>query len=116
MSVSEKYKSFLEIEARKAPFEKKRLDDGERFLISWWDRTDKVIVEKGSSDIMDSIYLGGDLSKTVIIDQKVAKILRERLHDLEEENLRLRRQLGRMKIIVFGLTTATLVAAFLALL
>ncbi|MCX8170638.1 MAG: hypothetical protein N3E47_01515 [Candidatus Bathyarchaeota archaeon] len=115
MNTSEKYRSFLEVEAKKAPLEKKRLDDG-RSLLTWWDKTDRVMVEKGSSDIMDLIYFGEDPSKTVVIDQKVAKMLRERLHGLEEENLRLHSQLRRMKIIVYGLIAATLIAAFSALL
>lgn len=115
MDVSEKYKSFLEIETKKAPFEKRRLEDGKGFLISWWDKTDMVMVKKGSSDITDLIYFGEDPSKTVVIDQRVAKMLKDRLHDLEEENLRLYRQIRRMKIVLCGLVVAALVAVFLAL-
>ncbi|MEM1606522.1 MAG: hypothetical protein QW341_04250 [Candidatus Bathyarchaeia archaeon] len=115
MNVSEKYKSFLEIEAKKAPFEKRRLENGKSFLISWWDKTDTVMVEKGSSDIMNLIYFGNDPSKTVVIDQRVARMIRDRLHDLEEENLRLYSQLRRMKIVLCGLTAAVLITVFLAL-
>lgn len=115
MSFSEKYKSFLEKEAKKAPIERKQLDSGGRFLISWWDKEDKILAERGFQDIINSVYFGENPSKTVIIDQKVARMLRERIHWLEEENMSLHRQIGRMKIIMLGLAAATIIMAILIL-
>jgi|GEM_PF-694485 len=113
MSFSEKYRKFLEKEAKKAPIERKHLDDGRRFLISWWDKEDRVLAEKGFQDIIGSVYFGENPSKTVIMDQKVARMLRERIHWLEEENMSLHRQIGRMKIVVFGLVIVVIALIFL---
>lgn len=100
---SEKYRKFLEIESKKAPLEKKQSDMRERFWFSWGESVDRAPVEKGSSDIIDSLYFGNDLSRTVVIDRKVAKILQERLRGLEEENMRLHKRVRLIRLIMYAL-------------
>ncbi|MEM2341078.1 MAG: hypothetical protein QXX94_01725 [Candidatus Bathyarchaeia archaeon] len=100
---SKKYRNFLEKEASKAPLEKKPSDLKERFWISWGESVDKATLEKGTSDIINSIYFGEDLSKTVVMDRKVARIIQERLKGLEEENIYLCKQIRIMKFIILGL-------------
>jgi hypothetical protein len=100
---SEKYRKFLEIESKKAPLEKKQSDMRERFWISWGESVDRAPIEKGTSDIIDSLYFGNDPSRTVVIDRKVAKILQERLRGLEEENMRLHKRVRLMRLIMYAL-------------
>lgn len=100
---SKKFRNFLEAESRRAPIEKKQSISGKNFWISWKEKVDRVTVERGTSDIIDSLYFGEDLSKTVVMDRKVARIIQERLRGLEEENIRLHKRIRIMKIVIYGL-------------
>jgi hypothetical protein len=60
-------------------------------------------VHRGSSDILDSLYLGKNMEETVTVERKVAGLLRDRLKGLEEENLRMRKRLTTFKIMMIGL-------------
>ncbi|MBS7649283.1 MAG: hypothetical protein QXK89_02185 [Candidatus Bathyarchaeia archaeon] len=108
---SEKYRRFLEVESKKAPIERKQSDVKGRLWVSWGESTDRVVIERGSSDIIDSIYFGEELSKTVVMDRKVARIIQERLKGLEEENLRLYKQARIMKIAICGLIVIIFIMA-----
>lgn len=112
---SKKYKNFLEKEASKAPLEKKLSDSKGRFWVSWSESSDRAVLDKGTSDILDSIYFGEDLSKTIVIDRKVARIIQERLKNLEEENIHLCKRIRIMKIIISGLVIIILIIAIIAL-
>jgi len=112
---SKKYKNFLEKEASKAPLEKKLSDSKGRFWVSWSESSDRADLDKGTSDILDSIYFGEDLSKTIVIDRKVARIIQERLKNLEEENIHLCKRIRIMKIIISGLVIIILIIAIIAL-
>jgi len=113
---SKKYRNFLEKEASKAPLEKKPSDLKGRFWVSWGESSDRAVLDRGTSDIIDSIYFGEDLSKTVVMDRKVARIIQERLKDLEEENIHLCKQVRIMKIIIPGLVIIILVMVVIMLL
>ena len=111
---SERYKKFLEIESRKAPIKRKKSEVRERFWIYWEERTDgSELRKKGESDIIDSLYFGKDPQKTVVIDGKVARIIQDRLKGLEEENIRLRKHVKIMKLIIAALISITFILAMI---
>lgn len=107
---SGKYRRFLEAESKIAPIEKKRSPESDRFWISWKERVDRVTFESGTSDIIDSLYFGEDLSRAVVIDRGVARIIQERIRGLEEENIRLHKLVRIMKIVIYGLVFAASLA------
>ncbi len=113
---SKKYRNFLEAESKRAPIEKRRSNSEERFWILWKEKVDRATIERGTSDIIDSLYFGEDLSRTVVIDRKVARIIQERLKGLEEENIRLHKRVRIMKIIIYGLMLVASVAVIALLL
>ena len=69
---------------------------GRRFRISWEDERDRTKVES-SSDLLDSLYLDKNMEETVFVDRKAAAMLQDRLRGLEEENIRVRKQMRLMK-------------------
>jgi len=112
---SKRYKDFLESESRKAPIEKKQIDEGRRFWVYWTERDDKVVGEGETRDIIDLVYFDKKPSKTVILDRSTARILQERLKGLEEENIDLLKKMRVMKSIICALTlviTALLIILF----
>jgi len=95
---SEKYKEFLKHQAGKRPLHKNA-------------STEKIILEVSrenieeaygdeSSDILDSILLGKEMSRSVTVDRRAASLLRYRLDVLEEENLHMQKKIRLMKIII----------------
>jgi len=93
--VSEKYRRFLESETHRNPLKIESSMKKEHLTISWANIKERS-VQTGSSDIIDSIYLGKDMQETVIMDRRVAATLQDHLRELEEENTRIR---GRIKIL-----------------
>ncbi|MCD6465963.1 hypothetical protein J7L27_06330, partial [Candidatus Bathyarchaeota archaeon] len=63
--------------------------------------------------IIDSLYFGKDPQKTVVIDGKVARIIQDRLKGLEEENIRLRKHVKIMKLIIAALISITFILAMI---
>jgi hypothetical protein len=112
---SKKYRDFLEKEASKSPIEKKPSNFKGKFWFSWGESSDRAVLDEGASDIIDSIYFGEDLSKTVVMDRKVARIIQERIKDLEEENIHLYKRIRVMKIIIFSLVATILIIAVIIL-
>ena len=78
---------------------------GRRFRISWEDERDRSKVDS-SSDLLDSLYLDKNMEETVFVDRKVAAMLQDRLRGLEEENIRVRKQMRLMKFAAGALLIA----------
>jgi len=109
---SETYRKFLKSEAEKNPVRIEESMEKERFRISWQNVKERPI-PISSSDIIDSLYLGEDMQETVIMDRRVAATLQDRLKGLEEENIRMRRRVKVMKLVIgallLGLTFISLI-------
>jgi len=104
---SDKYRRFLEKQAEKNPVKIEGSTDNKGFKITWNNVRDEP--KRGSSsDILDSLYLGKNMEETVIIERKVAGLLKDRLRGLEDENLRLRKRLTTLKILLIALGTSLL--------
>jgi hypothetical protein len=99
---SKKYRKFLEKQAEKNPVNIEGSAAGKNFKITW-EKSREEPVHSGSSDILDSLYLGKNMEETVTVERKVAGLLRDRLKGLEEENLRMRNRLTTFKIMMVGL-------------
>lgn len=93
---SEKYRKFLKQQAEKNPVKIEGSLVGRRFRISWEDERDRSKVDS-SSDLLDSLYLDKNMEETVFVDRKAAVMLQDRLRGLEEENIRVRKQMRLMK-------------------
>ncbi len=111
---SEKYRRFLEQQARRNPVRIEGSLASERFRVSWEDNEDRAALNT-SSDILDSVYFGKDMQETVVVDRKAAALLQDRLRGLEEENIRVRKRLKLMKFIsgALLLSVALISIAFL---
>jgi hypothetical protein len=48
------------------------------------------------------------MEETVVVDRRVASMLQDRLKGVEDENLRLRKRVGRLKIILVAFAATTL--------
>ncbi len=111
---SDKYRRFLEKQAEKNPVKIEGSTDNKGFKITWNNVRDEP--KRGSSsDILDSLYLGKNMEETVIIERKVAGLLKDRLRGLEDENLRLRKRLTTLKILLIALGTSLLFVSILLL-
>lgn len=111
---NKKYKKFLEKQSEKNPIDLNSSTPRENFRISWARKKEKL--PQGSpSHILDSIYLGKDMEETVVVDRRVASMLQDRLKGVEDENLRLRKRVGRLKIFLVA-AAATALLLFVALL
>ena len=62
-----------------------------------------------SSDILDSVLLGKEMSQSVTVDRRAASLLRYRLDLLEEENLNMQKKIRFMKILII-LMAATILS------
>ena len=102
---SEKYRKFLKQQAEKNPVKIEGSLVGQRFRISWEDERDRSTLTS-SSDLLDSLYLDKNMEKTVFVDRKAAAMLQDRLRGLEEENIRVRKQMRLMKIAAGALLIA----------
>ncbi|MBS7614928.1 hypothetical protein KEJ18_04275 [Candidatus Bathyarchaeota archaeon] len=111
---SEKYRRFLEKQAEKNPVKIEDSTANKGFKITWDNVRDEP-KRRSSSDILDSLYLGKNMEETVIVERKVAGLLRDRLRGLEDENLRLRRRLTTLKILLVALGTGLLFVTILLL-
>lgn len=101
---SERYKKFLEIESRKAPIKRKESEARERFWIYWEDGSDvSELRRRDGLEMIDSPYFGGGLQNTIVIDARVARIIQARFKELEEENMRFRKHVRLMKIMIAAL-------------
>jgi hypothetical protein len=111
---NKKYKKFLEKQSEKNPIDPNSSSPRGNFRISWARKKEKI--PKGNrSHILDSIYLGKDMEETVVIDRRVASMLQDRLKGVEDENLRLRKRMGRLKILLVAVA-ATALLLFIAFL
>ncbi len=111
---SEKYIKFLEKQARENPVKIEVSARSDSFRISWESDEGKPTA-KGSSDILETLYLGKDMQETVIINRKVAILLQDRLRGLEEENIRMRRRLRLLKFAVAFLIITALMSIFIVI-
>ena len=99
---SEKYRKFLEQQAKQNPVKIERGRGIERFRVSWQDNEDRP-PSSSSSDILDSFYFGKDMQETVVVDRRAAALLQDRLRGLEEENLRVRKRIKWSKVLIGAL-------------
>jgi len=99
---SEKFKNFLEFQARRSP-----LKVSEDF-ISWEDKGGREISSR-PSDFLESVYLGKELKDTVVMERGVAAMLQHRLQELEKENEHLQRHTKILKFILYGITITAIV-------
>jgi hypothetical protein len=104
---NKKYKKFLEKQSEKNPIDLNSSMSRGNFRISW-ERNKEESPQGSSSHILDSIYLGKDMEETVVVDRRVAGMLRDRLKGMEDENLRLRKRVGRLKIMLIAVGAAAL--------
>jgi len=88
---------------------------GNRGFKITWDNVREEPKRGGSSDILDSLYLGKNMEENVIVERKVAGLLKDRLRGLEEENLRLRKRLTTFKILMVALGVSLLFVGILLL-
>ncbi|HIE19070.1 TPA: hypothetical protein EYP75_05030 [Candidatus Bathyarchaeota archaeon] len=95
---SKKYKEFLEHQAGKRPFHKNVSTEKIIFQVSREKMEESSRNE--SSDILDSVLLGKEMSQSVTVDRRAASLLRYRLDLLEEENLNMRKKIRFMTVIV----------------
>jgi hypothetical protein len=102
---SEKYRKFLKQQAEKNPVKIEGSLVGKRFRISWEDERDRSTLDS-SSDLLDSLYLDKNMEETVFVDRKAAAMLQDRLRGLEEENIRVRKQMRLMKFAAGALLVA----------
>jgi hypothetical protein len=99
---NEKYRKFLEKQAEKNPVNIDGSPSSKTFRISW-DNIREEPPRSGSSDILDSLYLGKAMEENVTVERKVAGLIRDRLRGLEEENLRIRKRLTTYRIAMAAL-------------
>jgi len=99
---NKKYRRFLEKQAEKNPVNIEDSKSTRGFKITW-DSTHEEPARSGSSDILDSLYLGKNMEENVIVERKVAGLIRDRLKGLEDENLRLHRRITSYKFVLLAL-------------
>jgi len=99
---SKKYRKFLEKQAEKNPVNIEDSTTTRGFRITW-DSVHEEPARSGSSDILDSLYLGKNMEENVTVERKAAGLIRDRLRGLEEENLRLRRRISSFKYVMVAL-------------
>ena len=99
---NKKYRKFLEKQAEKNPVNMEDSASAKGFKITW-DKGHEEPVRSGSSDILDSLYLGKNMEENVTVERKAAALIRDRLKGLEEENLRLRRRMTSFKFLMVAL-------------
>ena len=95
---SKKYREFLKRQSVKSPLH--RDVSTEKIIVGISQESRRKFYEDDSSDILDSILLGREMSQSVTVDRRAASLLQYRLNVLEEENIHLRRQNKFMKIII----------------
>jgi len=103
---SKKYKEFLERQAGKRPFHKNVSTEKVIFKFSRGKMEESPRAE--SSDILDSVLLGKEMSQSVTVDRRAASLLRYRLDLLEEENLNMQKKIRFMKILIILMAAAIL--------
>ncbi len=111
---NEKYRRFLEKQAEKNPVNIEGSAGNRGFKITW-DNVREEPKRGGSSDILDSLYLGKNMEENVVVERKVAGLLKDRLRGLEEENLRLRKRLTTFKIMMVALGVSLLFVGIILL-
>jgi hypothetical protein len=99
---NKKYRKFLEKQAEKNPVNIEDSTSARGFKITW-DKAHEEPTRSGSSDILDSLYLGKNMEQNVTVERKVAGLIRDRLKGLDEENLRLRRRITSYKVLTVAL-------------
>ena len=104
---SKKYRKFLEKQSEKNPIDLKDSLSRGSLRISWA-KNKEELPQGSSSHILDSIYFGKDMEETVVVDRRVAGLLQDRVKNIEDENLRLRKHVGRFKIMLVATTAIAL--------
>jgi hypothetical protein len=104
---NKKYRKFLEKQSEKNPID---LDNSisRGSLRITWAKNKEELPQGGSSHLLDSIYLGKDMEETVVVDRRVAGMLQDRLKSIEGENLRLRKRVGRLKLMLIAVAATAL--------
>ena len=95
---SEKYKKFLERQALNRPIHGNVPE--EKIILEISREKMEEASGDGSSDILDSIFLGKEMSRSVTVDRRAASLLRYRLDMLEEETLQMQKKIKFMKRII----------------
>ncbi|MCS7119755.1 MAG: hypothetical protein NZ952_00885 [Candidatus Bathyarchaeota archaeon] len=112
---SKKYMKFLEHQAHQNPVRIEGSLKSEKFRISWQSPEGKHALP-GSSDIIESLYLGREMQESVVVDRRIAMLLQDRLRGLEEENIRMRKRLKLQKLLnIFLLALLALLLSYLIL-
>ncbi|MBS7657125.1 hypothetical protein KEJ33_04290 [Candidatus Bathyarchaeota archaeon] len=104
----------MEKQAEKNPVKIEGSTSNTGFKITW-DNVRNEPKRGSSSDILDSLYLGKNMDETVIVERKVAGLLRDRLRGLEDENLKLKKRLTTLKILLIALGIGLLFVTILLL-
>jgi hypothetical protein len=102
---SEKFKKFLESQARKTPVS---LGKGR---ISWQDRDERKVSAQ-PSDFLESVYFGEELRDTVVMERGVAAMLKHQLASLEDENEHLRKSLKILKIAIIAVVMVAIAITY----
>jgi len=101
--LSSQLKEFLESQAKKNPIKA----DGTKF--SWEENgIQRDRVAKGSSGLLDAIYLKKPAEGTVVVERSVAALIQERISNLEEELTRMRSRIRFFKIAILISFVATM--------
>jgi hypothetical protein len=103
---SESYKKFLETQAKKKPIDIERV----RFIPP----LKKVKKEESSSspsNLLESVYLKKDLNETIVVERGTARMLRERLTELEKKVNHLNQRLLVMRLMIIVLLVISVVLA-----
>lgn len=103
MMPSEKFRKFLESQAKRMPLKINKSK------VSWEERGERAASSQ-PSDFLESVYFGKELRDTVVMERGVAAMLQHRLTELEKENENLRKS---TKILKITLGAVAVVAAIL---
>ena len=94
---SKRYREFLRRQAKIRPLKKNVV--GGKIILGVLSEGDRGEPE-GSSDVLESLLLGGGIKGDASIDREAVSLLQYRLEMLERENAQLRRRIRLMKILI----------------
>jgi len=94
---SKRYREFLRRQAEIRPLRRNVV--GGKIILGVLSEGDRGEPE-GSSDVLESLLLGGGIKGDASIDREAVSLLQYRLEMLERENAQLRRRIRLMKILI----------------
>ena len=94
---SKRYREFLRRQAEIRPLRRNVV--GGKIILGVLSEGDRGEPE-GSSDVLESLLLGGGIKGDAAIDREAVSLLQYRLEMLERENAQLRRRIRLMKILI----------------